>query len=98
MHEYHKIKKPIVELLLSNDFQEVSKDTEIDYCGSIQSIYANGNFRFMLFWDGEEGFGGAEIYKGNGQWEMLKPIIPESSEGQFQKNISELLLTIQRLF
>jgi hypothetical protein len=98
MHEYHKIKKPIVELLLNNGYRECTKDTETDYCGSMQCIYANGKSRFMLFWDGEEGFGGVEEYKGNGQWEMLKPIVPESGEDLFQKNISELLTNIQRLF
>ncbi|WP_394224511.1 hypothetical protein [Alteromonas gracilis] len=52
----------------------------------------------MLFWNGEEGFGGVEKYKGNGLWEMLEPIVPESGEDLFQKNISELLTNIQRLF
>ena len=64
MHEYHKIKSNITKLLSNAGYEEGKPDTEIDYCGSIYCIYASGKKRFMIQWDGEEGFGSVESWQG----------------------------------
>ena len=98
MHEYYKIKQPLEQLFLENGLVLDVEDKNVDYCGSMQSIYASDKFRFMVFWDGEEGFGGVEQYHGDGNWEMLKPTVPESTEGAMISNINALADHIQRLF
>ncbi|MCR8924337.1 hypothetical protein NO559_16300 [Dasania sp. GY-MA-18] len=95
MHEYHKIKNAVVELISPLGYQEDKPDTELDYCGSMHSIYASGEKRFMIQWDGEEGFGSVEIWQGNNTWVLLKPIVPEAKEIDFNKNLTALCLQIK---
>ena len=95
MHEYHKIKNAVVESLSTFGYKEDKPDTELDYCGSMHCIYACGEKRFMIQWDGEEGFGSVESWQGNNTWSMLEPIVPESSEQEFSKNLTNLCLTIK---
>ncbi len=94
MHEYHKIKNRIVALLSPLGFEEDKPDTETDYCGSIHSIYANADNRFMILWDGEEGFGSVESWK-NEKWTMLNNIVPESTEEEFDNNLAALITEIK---
>jgi hypothetical protein len=98
MHEYYKIKEPLQELFLENGLVLDVADMNVDYYGSVQSIFASDKFRFMIFWDGEEGFGGVEKYLGDGQWEMLEPTIPESKESVMVTKINALVDHIQRMF
>jgi len=89
MHEYHKIKSEIVGILQPHGFDEVVADQELDYCGSVHCIYAKDEKRFMIEWDGEEGFGAIESWS-NESWSMLKTIVPESTEAEFSKNLGAL--------
>lgn len=98
MHEYYKIKQPLQQLFLENGLKLDVEDAQVDYCGSMQSIFASDKFRFIIFWDGEEGFGGVERYHGDGKWEMLEPTIPESKESEMISNIDALVQCIQRMF
>ena len=47
-----------------------SENPELDYYGSLRTIFVAGEKRVLLEWDGEEGFGYAEVWK-NGEWEQL---------------------------
>lgn len=89
MHEYHKIKKEVLKLLEPQGYIETKPDTELGYYGSIHSIYKKGKKRFMVQWDGEEGFGSVEFWS-NDTWTMLKTIVPESTETEFKNNITVL--------
>jgi hypothetical protein len=95
MHEYHKIKKAVVELISPLGYQEDKPDTELDYCGSMHCIYVSGEKRFMIQWDGEEGFGSVESWQGNNTWALLDPIVPEAKELEFNKNLAALCLQIK---
>ncbi|WP_346837034.1 hypothetical protein [Microbulbifer sp. SAOS-129_SWC] len=90
MHEYHKIKSNIAGLLLESGYSEDKPDTEIGYCGSMHCIYASGEKRFMIQWDGEEGFGSVESWQGDNTWVMLEPIVPEGTEQDFNNNLTAL--------
>ena len=89
MHEYHKIKQKIVGVLSPLGFVEVVGDTDLDYCGSRHCIHANNDKRFMIQWDGEEGFGSVESWV-NESWIMLKTIVPESAESEFNIHLNSL--------
>lgn len=95
MHEYHKIKNHIAELLSKAGYEEVKPDTETDYCGSVHCIYAAGENQFMISWDAEEGFGSVESWQGNNTWVMLEPIVPEGTEKDFHNNLTALCQVIQ---
>ncbi len=95
MHEYHKIKDTIAELLVPLGYQEDKPDTDLDYCGSIHCIYASGKKRFLIQWDGEEGFGSVESWQNDNTWLMLEPIMPEAIESEFNKNLAAICQTIQ---
>lgn len=90
MHEYHKIKSNISCLLYEAGYEEDKPDTEIDYYGSVHCIYALGEKRFMIQWDGEEGFGSVKSWQGNNTWVMLEPIVPEGADQDFNKNLTAL--------
>ncbi|MDH3694367.1 MAG: hypothetical protein OER96_07355 [Gammaproteobacteria bacterium] len=66
-----------------------SENSQLDYCGSLRTIYVSGEKRVLLEWDGEEGFGYAEVWK-NGEWEKLPTNVLESTESEFQKAIENL--------
>ncbi len=95
MHEYRKIKNAVVELLAPSGYQEDKPDTDLDYCGSIHCIYTSGKKRFLIEWDGEEGFGSVELWQDDNTWSMLEPIVPEAIESKFNKNLAALCQTIQ---
>lgn len=57
MHEYQRLILEVETLLLPLNFTKVKEDLESDYCGSMLIIYANDKKRFMVEWDGEEGYG-----------------------------------------
>ncbi len=94
MHEYYKLKSRVAEILVKEGYKEVKPDTDIDYCGSIHSIYALSDSRFMIQWDGEERFGSVEIWEG-GSWKMLEPIVPEGSAQIFDNNLAALCLNVE---
>jgi hypothetical protein len=95
MHEYHKIKDSLIDLLYQAGYKEDKPDTELDYCGSVHCIYASGEKRFMIQWDGEEGFGSVEPWQGNNVWTMPEPIVPEGTEQDFDNNLSAPCLAIK---
>ena len=95
MHEYQKIKSVIVALLSRAGYTEDKPDTELDYCGSIHCIYASGEKRFLIQWDGEEGFGFVESWQGNNSWVMLEPIIPESTQQEFNNKLKALCQVVK---
>ncbi len=89
MHEYQKIKQKVVELLSPLGFEEMVEDTDSDYYGSRYCIHANHEKRFMIQWDGEEGFGSVESWASE-SWTMLKTFVPESTEKEFNNNLKSL--------
>ncbi len=66
-----------------------SENPQLDYYGSIRTIFVAGEKRILLEWDGEEGFGYAEVWK-NGEWEKLPTNVLESKESEFRKAIEKL--------
>jgi hypothetical protein len=90
MHEYYKIKDALVEILSPLGYIEDKPDTELDCYGSMHCIYVSGEKRFMIQWDGEEGFGAVEEWQGNNMWSMLEPIVPEGTESEFNRNLAAL--------
>jgi hypothetical protein len=97
MHEYHKIKNAVVEILVPQGFEEISPDKEIDYYGSLMCIYAKSEKRFMIQWDGEEGYGAVERWLGNNSWEMLSPLVVENTDALFNDQLQQLCSTIKEL-
>ena len=76
-------------------YEEDKPDTEVDYCGSMHCIYASGTKRFMIQWDGEEGFGSVEYWQGDNIWVMLEPIVPEGTEQEFTNNLTALCQVVK---
>lgn len=95
MHEYHKIKNEVVGFLSQAGYKEDKPDTELDYCGSVHCIYASGEKRFMIQWDGEECFGSVESWLGDNTWKMLEPIVPGGTQQDFDSNLAALCLVIK---
>ena len=95
MHEYCKLKSRIKDILIERGYKEVKPDTYIDYYGSMHSIYASGNYRFMIQWDGEEGFGSVEYWE-HDSWKLLEPIVPEGFKEAFDSNLEALCISVQR--
>ena len=95
MHEYHKIKSSIAEILSKAGYEEDKPDTDLDYCGSMHCIYASDDKRFMIQWDGEEGFGSVESWQGNNTWVMLEPIVPEGTEQDFNNSLTALCQVVK---
>ena len=90
MHEYHAIKQKLVPLLTDAGLREVVADRSLDVCGSVHSIFASDAARIMLGWDGEEGVGYAETWKGNNVWRMLDSKVPEGVAAQFESDLEAL--------
>lgn len=65
MYEHYKIQEVVWPFLEKAGFRIKSEDSEIDYCGSVRTIFVNHEKRVLLEWDGEEGFGYAEVWKNN---------------------------------
>ena len=61
MHEYYRIKDAVANVLQPLSFTEESEDSEIDHYGSIQSLFVSGQKKVLLGWDGQGGFGYAEV-------------------------------------
>lgn len=97
MHEYHKIKRNIAEILTKAGYEEDKPDTELDCCGSLHCIYASGEKRFMIRWDGEEGFGSVESWQGSNTWVMLEPTVLEDAEHDFNNNLTDLCQVVKAL-
>ena len=94
MHEYYQIKDAVSSLLNADNYKEKTENTEVDYCGSIQTIFVSGEKRVLLGWDGEEGFGYAEVWE-NGDWRMLPTKVLEDSSANFKVAIEKLCSNIR---
>ena len=95
MHEYYLIKKTVAEMLIQNGYTESQKDVDSDVYGSMFCVYSLLDQRFMIEWDGEEGFGNVQQWLGEGQWKMLKPIVLEGKSDDFNSSLNDLLPTIR---
>jgi hypothetical protein len=71
-----------------------SENNHVDYYGSVRTIFVHNEKRVLLEWDGEEGFGYAEVWKHN-DWEMLPTKVLESRELEFQAAIQMLCTDLQ---
>lgn len=98
MHEYFKIKEPLKTLFIEKGLVEDGEDLSVDYYGSMQSIYASKDYRFMIFWNGEDGLGGVERYFGDGRWEVLEPVVIEANDEKLASSINDLVDSVKRLF
>ena len=96
MHEYYRLKKAVAKVLSNFGFTESIPDTETDGCGSIFCMYVSAGKRFIIEWDGEEGFGLVQSWQGGTDWQALEPIVPESTELELQRNISALCAEVRR--
>ena len=94
MHEHYKIKEAIWPLLEKVGFKIDSENNEIDYCGSIRTIFINNEKRVMLEWDGEEGLGYVEVWENNA-WSKLSTNVLESKENEFQQAVEKLCKALQ---
>lgn len=94
MHEYYRIEEGIWPHLEKAGFVKESENDQVDYYGSIRTIFAKGEKRVLLEWDGEEGFGFAEVWR-NGGWYTLPTKVLESREAEFQSAIRNLCADLQ---
>ncbi len=95
MHEYYRIQEHIWPHLEQAGFTIESDDHQIDYCGSMRTIYVKGDRRVLLKWDGEEGLGYAEVWRNN-EWRLLPTKVLESKESEFQAAIQRLCVDLHR--
>jgi len=86
MHEYYIIKKEAVKVLSGAGYTEKREDIQPDCFGSIHTIFAKGNKKVRLVWDGKDGWGFAQVLDG-AQWVDIKAYVPESREKEFMENI-----------
>lgn len=89
MHEHYQIQEALLSMLEEAGFAIESENPQLDYYGSLRTIFVAGENRVLLDWDGEEGFGYVEVWK-NGEWEKLPAKVPESKGIAFHKAIEKL--------
>ncbi|EON90564.1 hypothetical protein MARLIPOL_18153 [Marinobacter lipolyticus SM19] len=94
MHEHYRIEQVILPHLEKAGFVKESENDQVDYCGSIRTIFVKDEMRVLLEWDGEEGFGFAEVWR-NGEWCTLPTKVLESREVEFQSAIKKLCAELQ---
>jgi len=94
MHEHYKIKETIARELAKNGFFEESENSQIDCYGSIQTTFVCAEKKVLLAWDGEEGFGYAEIWK-DGHWTRLATKILESNAKEFDAAKAQLISDLE---
>ena len=94
MHEHYRIKEVIWPLLEKAGFNIDSENNQVDYYGSVRTIFVKNEKRVLLEWDGEEGFGYAEVWKNN-SWEKLPTNVVESKESEFNEAIQNLCTDLQ---
>ena len=94
MHEHYRIKEAIWPVLEKAGFGIESENNQLDYYGSIRTIFVRGEKRVLLEWDGEEGFGYAEVWK-SGEWESLPTKVIEAKESELQAAIQRLIIDLQ---
>jgi len=94
MHEHYKIKEAIWPLLEEAGFNVESENSQVDYYGSLRTIFVKNEKRVLLEWDGEEGFGYAEVWKNN-EWEKLPTNVLESKESELQAAIEMLCVDLR---
>jgi hypothetical protein len=81
-------------MLIQNGYSESQPDVDSG-CGSMFCVYSLLDQRFMIEWDGEEGFGAVQKWIGDGHWNMLEPIVLEGALEDFNKSLDDLLSTIK---
>jgi len=96
MHEYQRLILEVETLLLPLNFTKVKEDLESDYCGSMLTIYANDKKRFMVEWDGEEGYGAIQNWI-NGKWVQLETLVVEGTEKRFEEKTEKLMSELTAL-
>ena len=89
MHEHYQIQEALRPMLEKAGFAIESENPQLDYYGSLRTIFISGEKRILLEWDGEEGFGYAEVWR-NGRWEKLLTNVLESKETEFRNAIETL--------
>jgi len=94
MHEHYRIQEAIWPLLEKGGFVIESENNQVDYYGSVRTIFVCNEKRVLLEWDGEEGFGYVEVWK-NDDWEMLPTKVLESKESEFQAAIQKMCGDLQ---
>ncbi len=90
MHEHYRIKEAIWPVLEKAGFGIESDNSQLDYYGSIRTIFVHDEKRVLLEWDGEEGFGYAAAWKSD-EWENLPTKVLEAKESEFQSAIQRLV-------
>jgi hypothetical protein len=94
MREHYRIKEAIWPVLEKAGFGIESENSQLDYYGSIRSVFVRDEKRVLLEWDGEEGFGYAEVWKSD-EWESLPTKVLEARETEFQAAIQRLIIDLQ---
>lgn len=89
MHEHYLIQEALQPMLEEAGFTIESENPQLDYYGSLRTIFVAEEKRILLGWDGKEGFGYAEVWK-KGKWEKLSTKMLESKESEFRKAIENL--------
>jgi hypothetical protein len=89
MHEHYRIQEALWPSLSAAGFTIESENDDVDYYGSIRTIFACGEKRVLLEWDGEEGFGYAEVWRDDG-WQSLATKVLESQESGFRAAVQQL--------
>lgn len=75
MHEYDVLR----ELVKSTSATLVEEHLNPDVFGSAYAVFssAQGGY-FRLVWDGKDGCGFLQSYRGGSHWEATGPVVPES--------------------
>lgn len=89
MHKHYRIQEALLPSLSAAGFTIESENDDVDCYGSIRTIFACGEKRVLLEWDGEEGFGYAEVWR-DGAWQSLATKVLESQESGFRAAVQQL--------
>ena len=89
MHEHYQIRGAIEPILNEAGFVVELESNQLDYYGSVRTVFVSDEKRVLLEWDGEEGFGFIDVWK-NDRWERLPTNVLESSNSEFLSAIEEL--------
>ena len=89
MHEHYRIQEALWPTLSAAGFTVDSENNELDYYGSIRTIFVRREKRVLLEWDGEEGLGYVEVWR-EGGWQSLPTKVLESKESEFQAAVQQL--------
>ena len=94
MHEHYQIKEAIWPVLERAGFGIESENNQVDYFGSIRTIFVRDDKRVLLEWNGEQGFGRAAVWKSD-KWEGLPTKVLEAKKSEFQEAIQRLVIDLR---